>query len=87
MSAVTQAKNLVHERPDMSDDILYRLRDLHKQATTERSHFYVAKCCNDAIAEIERLHRALRGVMEAAESHDEDACHELARKALAPVDA
>ena len=36
-------------------DILDKLRDLHKQATTERSHYYVASCCNEAIAEIERL--------------------------------
>jgi hypothetical protein len=33
-------------------DILERLDDLHKQATTERSHYYVAKCVKDAIAEI-----------------------------------
>jgi hypothetical protein len=39
----------------MSEDIIDRLRDLHKQATTERSHFYVARCCRDAIAEIESL--------------------------------
>ena len=36
-------------------DILDRLRDLHKQATTERSHYYVASCCEQAIQEIERL--------------------------------
>lgn len=36
----------------MSDDILEKLEDLHKQATTERSHYYVAKCCKEAIAEI-----------------------------------
>lgn len=36
-------------------DILDRLRDLHKQATTERSHYYVASCCAGAIAEIEML--------------------------------
>jgi hypothetical protein len=33
-------------------DILERLDDLRKQATTERSHYYVAKCATDAIAEI-----------------------------------
>lgn len=42
----------------VEEDILDRLRDLLKQATTERSHFYVAKCCRDAIAEIERLRRS-----------------------------
>lgn len=40
-------------------DILERLIDLHKQATVERSHFYVAKCCQDAIQEIARLRLAL----------------------------
>lgn len=39
------------------DDMLAKLKDLHKQATTERSHYYVASCCKDAIAEIERLRR------------------------------
>ena len=36
-------------------DIVEDLRDLHKQATTERSHYYVAKCCERAIDEIETL--------------------------------
>lgn len=40
-------------------DILEDLRDLHKQATTERSHYYVAKCCERAIAEIARLRTAI----------------------------
>lgn len=44
-------------------DILEQLRDLHKQATTERSHYYVAKCCKAAIEEIERL----RNLMNARE--------------------
>lgn len=39
-------------------DILDQLEDLLKQATTERSHYYVAKCCRDAIAEIKRLRRS-----------------------------
>ena len=34
--------------------IVDRLKDLHKQATTERSHYYVAATCKLAIAEIER---------------------------------
>jgi hypothetical protein len=41
-------------------DILEDLADLHKQATTERSHYYVASCCQRAIAEIERLRAMLR---------------------------
>lgn len=36
-------------------DILEKLENLHKQATTEHSHFYVAECCEAAIAEITRL--------------------------------
>jgi hypothetical protein len=36
-------------------DILDDLRDLHKQATTEHSHYYTAKCVLRAIDEIERL--------------------------------
>lgn len=38
-------------------DILSKLTDLHKQATVERSHFYVASVVREAIAEIERLQR------------------------------
>lgn len=40
-------------------DILDDLIDLKKQATTERSHYYVASCCDRAIEEIERLRRAV----------------------------
>lgn len=36
-------------------DILDDLRDLLKQATTERSHYYVASCCRRAIEEIQML--------------------------------
>lgn len=36
-------------------DIVEKLQDLHKQATTERSHNYVAACVREAIAEIQRL--------------------------------
>jgi hypothetical protein len=40
-------------------DVLDRLKDLHKQATTERSHYYVGSCVNDAIAEITSLRQYL----------------------------
>lgn len=53
-------------------DILDKLIDLHKQATTERSHHYVAGTCHEAMAEItrlrmrvERLSEALSGLLEA----------------------
>lgn len=36
-------------------DILVRLRDLHKQAVVERSHYYTGSVVHDAIDEIERL--------------------------------
>lgn len=35
--------------------ILEKLEDLHKQATTEHSHFYTALCLREAITEIKRL--------------------------------
>lgn len=43
-------------------DILDRLADLHKQATVERSHYYVGKCARDAIAEIQRLRSIIEAV-------------------------
>ena len=43
----------------MREDIVDKLKDLLLQATTERSHFYVASCCQDAIAEIEKLRATL----------------------------
>ena len=39
----------------VENDVLDDLEDLLKQATTERSHFYVASCCRRAIEEIKRL--------------------------------
>jgi len=41
----------------MSDDIdiLTRLADLYIQATEEHTHYYVAGCVKDSIAEIIRL--------------------------------
>ena len=40
-------------------DILDDLRDLQKQAMTERSHYYVAACCARAIGEIIGLRQRL----------------------------
>jgi hypothetical protein len=34
------------------EDILDKLASLHKQATEERSHYYVGACVREAIAEI-----------------------------------
>jgi hypothetical protein len=47
-------------------DILDKLRDLHRQATTERSHYYVASCCNEAIGEIERLRAVVDSLFASA---------------------
>jgi hypothetical protein len=43
----------------VEDDILVRLRDLHGQATQERSHYYVGRCVGDAINEIAALRKQL----------------------------
>jgi hypothetical protein len=37
------------------NDILDRLEDLHKQATEERSHYYVGACVRAAMEEIDGL--------------------------------
>ena len=43
----------------MSEDLVRRLYSLHKQATVERSHFYVGRCVADAIYRIEELEAKL----------------------------
>lgn len=48
----------------MNDDIIDKLIDLHKQATTERSHYYVASCCKEAIEEITRLRTIIELMVE-----------------------
>jgi hypothetical protein len=40
-------------------DILRRVRDLHRQATVERSPYYVGRCVRDAIEEIKGLRKKL----------------------------
>ncbi len=40
-------------------DIIEKLQDLHKQATTEQSHYYVANTVIEAIQEIHKLRSAL----------------------------
>lgn len=42
---------------DGAPDIVWKLTDLHKQATVERSHYYVASVVREATVEIERLRR------------------------------
>ena len=39
----------------LPDRIISKLQDLHKQATTEKSHYYTAACIQEAITELARL--------------------------------
>ena len=43
----------------MSDNLVKRLQSLHKQATVERSHFYVGSCAKDVMHRIEELEARL----------------------------
>lgn len=49
--------------------IIEKLLDLHKQATTERSHYYVASVVVEAIAEIERLRHRCKELEKWASEH------------------
>lgn len=48
----------------------------------ESLHYRARKMSPDFAREIERLRRVLTEIMESAEHHDADACHEMARLAL-----
>ena len=50
-------------------DILDRIADLHKQATTERSHYYVASTLDACTNEIERLREALWRIAQWADAY------------------
>lgn len=52
-------------------DVLDDLVDLHNQATTERSHYYVASRCRLAIDEIRRL-RKVEGAARASVKDERD---------------
>lgn len=60
-------------------DILDKLRDLHKQATTERSHYYVAGTCLEAIQEIESLRKqfleGIGGIVDKLKQNDAVIAH------------
>ena len=61
----------------MSDDLMKRLCSLHKQATVERSHFYVGSCAKDAMHRIDDLEAKLVKVTEELEEYKwmyEDLC-------------
>lgn len=49
------------------EDIVDKLLDLQRQATVERSHFYVGSCCTEAIQEIVAMRQFLKGLQGAIE--------------------
>ena len=55
-------------KPSIKPSIIKKLEDLHKHATTERSHFYVASCCHEAIGEIMSRDSALRRLESAIQN-------------------
>ena len=57
----------------MSDDLMKRLCSLHKQATVDRSHFYVGWCVKDAMHRIEELETKLAKAVEALEYYSVEA--------------
>jgi len=46
----------------MDEDILDKLNKLIKQATKERSHYYVKKCAEEAAHEIKHLREKLSAI-------------------------
>lgn len=44
--------------------VIEKLKDLHEQATNERSHYYTASVIREAITEIERLQAAVKALTE-----------------------
>jgi hypothetical protein len=64
-----------------ADDILVRIEDLHKQATTEKSHYYTASTLAACSQEIVRLRAALTLIASCDSHHAEDVVA-IARKVL-----
>lgn len=64
----------------MPPDILEQLVNLHKQATVERSHFYVASVVTSAAVEILRLRSRLARI-----EHDSESLLNAARAFVACV--
>jgi len=52
------------------DALLSKMADLLKQATTEKSHYYVASVLRDAMTRIEQLQMPPAKVLELAELHE-----------------
>ena len=53
-------------------DVVEKLLDLQKQATVQRSHFYVANCCTEAIQEIVAMRDFLTRMQRAIEAEGYD---------------
>lgn len=60
---IVEVKKKPEASPDMSD-IVGKLQDLHKQAITERSHFYTAKVLEEAVGEIIDLRKRQQIISE-----------------------
>lgn len=65
-----------------TQDVMDDLRDLHKQATTENSHFYTAKVITGAMVEIQMLRIAINAMAEADEDSDSAGVQRIANVAL-----
>ena len=63
-------------------EILERLKDLYKQATIERSHYYVATTAREAIDIIEQLRQAIVDIDMALAEDDLDAASEIVCEAM-----
>lgn len=50
-------------------NIIAKLEDLLKQATVDRSHFYVGSCCREAIAELKRRDEEIASLRKDAERY------------------
>ena len=50
-------------------DIIEKLLDLQKQATLEKSHYYVAMCVTEAIQEIQSLRIKITSLEDEEEDH------------------
>ncbi len=75
-----------------TDEIVKALRDLHKQATEERSHYYVGKVVTLAADRIEHLEAQNAKLVEAlyfiygSTTPDASALRSMARKAIAAAE-
>lgn len=67
---------------NVATDLLARMLDLHKQATTEKSHYYVASVLRDAMAEIAHVHLVMRECADSIRENDEFAALRMLEVAL-----